>query len=334
MIQPDAVDRAQRTLDGHVTRTPLVVAPSLCHDGMEVRLKLETTQPVGSFKIRGAINAVANLSDRQRARGVVCASTGNHGRAVAYAARMLGARASVCVSSLVPQNKIEAIRQLGGEVRVYGNSQDEAQRLVDRLVAEEKMTEIPPFDHADVIAGQGTIGLELLEDWPEVDSILVGLSGGGLLGGIALAAKAIKPGIRVIGLSPRRCAAMAASLAAGEPVTVEERPTLADSLGGGVGEGNRYTLELVGNLMDELVLLSEAQIAAAMRYLFLSEAIVTEGAGAVGVAPLIDEGLQAQLGTALGHRVAIVVSGKNVDMDDFLQVIDSRHPLLRVDPRG
>jgi threonine dehydratase len=286
MIQPDAVDRAQRTLDGHVTRTPLVVAPSLCHDGMEVRLKLETTQPVGSFKIRGAINAVANLSDRQRARGVVCASTGNHGRAVAYAARMLGARASVCVSSLVPQNKIEAIRQLGGEVRVYGNSQDEAQRLVDRLVAEEKMTEIPPFDHADVIAGQGTIGLELLEDWPEVDSILVGLSGGGLLGGIALAAKAIKPGI------------------------------------------------LVGNLMDELVLLSEAQIAAAMRYLFLSEALVTEGAGAVGVAPLIDEGLQAQLGTALGHRVAIVVSGKNVDMDDFLQVIDSRHPLLRVDPRG
>jgi len=235
---------------------------------------------------------------------------------------------------LVPQNKIEAIRQLGGEVRVYGSSQDEAQRLVDRLVAEEKMTEIPPFDHADVIAGQGTIGLELLEDWPEVDAILVGLSGGGLLGGIALAAKAIKPGIRVVGLSPRRCAAMAASLAAGEPVAVEERPTLADSLGGGVGEANRYTLELVGNLMDELVLLSEAQIAAAMRHLFLHEALVTEGAGAVGVAPLIDEGLQGQLASALGHRVAIVVSGKNVDMNDFMQVIDSRHPLLRADPRG
>jgi threonine dehydratase len=284
--------------------------------GRDVRLKLETTQPIGAFKIRGAANALANLPDAQRARGVVCASTGNHGRAVAAAAARLGIAATVCLSRLVPDNKIAAIRALGADVRIVGDSQDDAQREVDRLVAEEGRTDIPPFDHPDVIAGQGTIGIELLEDFPDVDTVVVPLSGGGLIAGIACAIKAAAPGVRVIGVSQERGAAMQASLATGRPVEVVEEPTLADSLGGGIGLQNRFTFEMVRALVDDVVLVSEADIAAAMRRLFLEEGWVAEGAGAIGVALLAEPHL-----VRLGQRVAIVVSGRNIDMDRFLAIV-------------
>ncbi|MGB1111458.1 MAG: pyridoxal-phosphate dependent enzyme, partial [Gammaproteobacteria bacterium] len=229
-----AVLSAAPLVQRYAVRTPLIPAHSLGNAGREVRVKLESNQPVGAFKLRGVINALSHLSAEQLACGVVCASTGNHGRALAYGAKQMGGRASICMSSLVPENKVSAIRNLGADVRIHGNSQDEAQELVDELVRDQGMTEIPPFDHAHVLAGQGTIGLEIVQDWPEVDTILVGLSGGGLLSGIALAAKSIKPDIKVIGISPERGAAMAASLEAGKPVEVEELPTLADSLGGGI----------------------------------------------------------------------------------------------------
>lgn len=194
------------------------------------------------------------------------------------------------------------------------------------------MTEIPPFDHADVICGQGTIGLELFEAWPQVDTIMVGLSGGGLLGGIALAAKSINPDVRIVGLSPQRGAAMAASLAAGKETEVEELPTLADSLGGGIGTRNRYTFDLVKVYMDELILLTEAQIADAMRHLYFRESLVTEGAGAVGVAPLIEPALLDQLKQPLGRNIAIIVSGKNVDMHDFTALMRGEIPQTVVSP--
>ncbi|KEA63534.1 Threonine dehydratase, catabolic [Marinobacterium lacunae] len=321
------VFRARKALAGRITRTPLIPAFSLSGEGLEVRLKLETTQPTGAFKLRGAVNALANLETEQRARGVVCASTGNHGRALAWAAAQMGARATICMSSLVPENKVEAIRALNADVRIHGRSQDEAQALVERLVAEEGMVEIPPFDHRDVVAGQGTIGLEILEEWPEVDTLIVGLSGGGLLGGIALAAKAIKPDIRVIGVSPSRGAAMAASLSAGVPVEVEELPTLADSLGGGIGLKNRYTFELVQALMDDCVLLEEIEIARSMRHLYREEQLVAEGASTLGAALLLEPERRCQLGALLGRRIAIVVSGRNVDMDSFTAVVDGSHPV-------
>jgi threonine dehydratase len=155
-----------------------------------------------------------------RSRGVVCCSTGNHGRAVAHAARARGIAATVCLSALVPPAKVDAVAALGARVLRHGDSQDDAQREASRLVATEGLTEIPPFDHPDVIAGQGTIGLELLADRPDLGAILVPLSGGGLLAGIAVAVKALKPSVRVIGLSMDRGAAMAASLGAGRPVAV------------------------------------------------------------------------------------------------------------------
>ncbi|MCB1858827.1 MAG: hydroxyectoine utilization dehydratase EutB [Gammaproteobacteria bacterium] len=321
MLNLKQIYHARSRIAPHVTYTPLVPAPSLSNSNREVRLKLETTQPIGAFKLRGAINAVSQLNDNQKQKGVVCASTGNHGRAIAFAATRLGAKATVCMSSLVPDNKVQAIRALGADIRIHGNSQDEAQQLVEQLVAEHDMTEIPPFDHADVVCGQGTIALELFETWPQVDTILIGLSGGGLLGGIALAANSINPDVRIIGLSPQRGAAMAASLSAGKETEVEELPTLADSLGGGIGTHNRYTFDLVKTYMDDLILLTEQQIANAMRHLYYQEALVSEGAGAVGVAPLIEPALLDQLKQPLGRNVAIIVSGKNVDMRDFTSIM-------------
>ncbi len=311
----DAVYRARRAIAGTACRTPLVEAPRLSGDARTVKLKLETVQPVGSFKLRGAANALAALSEVERGRGVVCASTGNHGRALAYAAAKRGVTATVCVSALVPQNKLDALSAAGADLRIVGSSQDDAQAEVDRL-AETGVVEIPPFDHENVIAGQGTIGLETIEDDPDIDTVVVPLSGGGLIAGIAMAMKAVSPGVRVIGVSPARGAAMQASLAAGKPVTVAEEPTLADSLGGGIGLSNRHTFAMVRDLVDEVVLLSEEEIAGAMRALFLREGWVAEGAGAVGVALVLDPSR-----AELGERVAIVVSGRNIDMALFQQVI-------------
>ncbi len=322
MLTLQSIYEARGPVAEAALRTPLAPSASLSGRGRDVRLKLETIQPTGAFKIRGAANALARLSPEQAARGVVCASTGNHGRAVSHAAARRCVRAAVCLSELVPENKREAIRAAGGDLRVIGRSQDEAQREAGRLAAEEGLTEIPPFDHADVIAGQGTIGLEILEDWPQADTLVVPLSGGGLIGGIALAVKSASPAIRVIGVSMARGAAMQASLAAGHPVEVEEEASLADSLGGGIGLDNRFTYDLARRFVDEIVLLPETAIANAMRHLYRHEGLVTEGAAAVGAALLLDD-----FAERLGERIAIVVSGRNVDMALFQRVIAGENPL-------
>lgn len=319
LISLQSIYAARTAIAGTALRTPLVAAPALsARGGREIRLKLETTQPTGAFKIRGAANALARLDPADRQRGVICASTGNHGRAIAYAGGRLGVKATVCMSSLVPDNKVAAIRALGAEVRIVGSSQDEAQTEVDRLVAAEGWISIPPFDHPDVIAGQGTIGLELLEDFPELDTVVVPLSGGGLIAGIASAVKPAAPSVRIVGISMDRGAAMQASLKAGHPVDVVEEPSLADSLGGGIGLDNRFTFEIVRELVDDIVLIPETRIAAAMRALFVEEGWVAEGAGAIGLA-LLDE---PWLGS-LGEFVAIVVSGRNVDPHRFEEAIAS-----------
>lgn len=309
------VQAARAAIAGVAVRTPLVA--SRCLEGVTgqpVFLKLETLQPIGAFKIRGAANALSRLDEQRRARGVVCCSTGNHGRAVAYAARRLGIRATVCLSPLVPEVKVSAIAALGATVRRVGRSQDDAQVEVDRLVLEEGLTDIPPFDHPNVIAGQGTIALEILEDRPEIEEILVPLSGGGLIGGIALAAKALKPSIRIIGISMARGAAMQASLAAGCPVEVEELPTLADSLGGGIGLNNRWTFDLCRRLVDEVVLLDEAEIYRGMLMLLKQECLIAEGGAAVGHAALIAGKVK------LNGPAAIIVSGQNAPMEQVLAI--------------
>ncbi len=308
--------RARQRLRGHVLHTPLQHSPSLSgHTGGSVHLKLECRQTTGSFKLRGATNALLALDEAARARGVIAVSTGNHGRALAYAAHRLGVRAVICMSRLVPKNKVEAIRALGAEVHITGASQDEAEIEVARLVRDEGVTLVPPFDHADVIAGQGTVGLELLDDLPTVDTVLVPLSGGGLLAGTALALKSASPSIRVIGVTMERGCAMHASLQAGHPVQVEELETLADSLGGGIGLDNRYTFRMAQKLVDDVVLVSEEEIAAAIRHAYRMEQVIVEGSGAVGIAALLAGRVEAP-GTT-----AVLVSGANIDMELHRRIV-------------
>lgn len=302
------IEAAAARLSGRIRRTAMEPSPSLStHCGQPVHLKLEQQQFSGSFKFRGASNALLNLTEAEREAGVVGVSTGNHGRGLARAAAQAGVRCIVAMSELVPQNKVQAIREEGAEVLICGRSQDEAQREVDRLVA-EGMTMVPPFDNRHIIAGQGTLGLEILEELPELETILVQLSGGGLISGIAAAVKAKRPGCRVIGVSMQRGAAMQASIAAGHPVEVEELPTLADSLGGGIGLDNRYTFAMVRDLVDEIVLLNEAEIARGIHHCYWQERQIVEGAGAVGVAALLAGKAEAQ-----GPTVALL-SGGNIDM--------------------
>lgn len=307
----DDIREAAAVIDGIAWRTPLV--PCALDS---VMLKLESLQPIGAFKLRGAAYAISKLDDAQKARGVVCASTGNHGRAVAYAARRQGIRATVCLSTLVPDVKVNAIKALGAEVWRGGTTQEDAEREAGRLVTEEGWVDIPAFDHPDVIAGQGTIGLELFEDCPDLETLIVPMSGGGLIAGIAIAAKAIKPSVRVVGVTMDRGAAMAESLAAGRVVDVEELPTLADSLGGGI-PGNRYTFRLCQRFVDEAVLVTEQEIYRGMAAL-LKEGVIAEGGGAVGYAAVLAGKIEPVGPTA------IVVSGRNVDMTRLSDIAAGR----------
>lgn len=301
---------ARRRIEGRVTRTPLIESAALSRIAdTSVYLKLETMQPTGSFKLRGATNALVGLAERGHGR-VVTASTGNHGRAVAHAARALGMQAVVCMSALVPRNKVEAIDALGARVVIAGNSQDDAQVEALRLVREEGFVFVPPFDDMDVIAGQATIGVEIMESVPDAAAIVVPLSGGGLFSGVAFAAKRIRNDIAMIGVTMERGAAMHASLAAGRPVLADEVETLADSLGGGIGLDNRHTFALTRSLADNVVLLDEASIARGIVFAYREERLVMEGAAAVGIAAMLDGRIDVKRGP-----VVLVISGANIDMD-------------------
>jgi threonine dehydratase len=315
------VYRARRRLEGRVCRTPLIESTSLsalAHT--PVFLKLETVQPTGSFKLRGATNALASLAERGCAQ-VVTASTGNHGRAVAYAARALGVEATVCMSALVPGNKVDAVRALGARVRIVGKSQDEAEHEALRLAREEGFAYVPPFDDLNVIAGQATMGLEIVEALPDVANIVVPLSGGGLFAGVAFAAKGVNPAINVSGVTMERGAAMHTSLAAGRPVLVEEVESLADSLGGGIGLENRHTFAFTRELIDTAVLLEEAAIARGIVHAYRHERLVIEGAAAVGIAAVLDSRLDAE--KLRRGPLVLVISGANIDMDQHRRIIDA-----------
>lgn len=307
---------ARERIAGKIERTPTVPSRSLSqHLDAPVYLKLEHRQTTGAFKLRGASNAIASLTEEEKARGVVAASTGNHGRALAYAARLQGIHATICMSRLVPQNKLDEIRRLGAEIRIVGNSQDDAQQEVERLVAEDGLIMLPPFDHPAIVAGQGTLGLEIIEQVPDAALVLVPLSGGGLAAGVAAAVKGVSPATKVMGVSMARGAAMKASLDAGHPVLVEELPTLADSLGGGIGLDNRLTFSMCRDLLDDVILLSEGEIATGIRHAYEQEREIVEGAGAVGIAAVLAGKVRASGPTVL------VLSGRNIDMTLHRKII-------------
>ncbi len=316
-IQLQDIYLARRTIRPYCMRTCAVPSDRLSAiTGGHVFLKLETLQPIGAFKIRGASNKIARLSLQERKRGVITASTGNHGRAVAFIARQMGIPATICISEEVPANKVEAIRALGARTEIYGSSQDDAFDKAAELQRQEGVILVHPFDDPDIIAGQATIGLELIEDIPDLDAVVVPLSGGGLISGIALALKKINPSIKVIGVSMSRGPVMYHSLKANKPILLAEEDTLADSLRGGIGLDNQYTFGIVKNFVDDLLLVSEADIAAAMAFLFTEHRLVVEGAAAVGVAALMTR----QAGAA-GENTAVIISGNNIQIPQFLSAV-------------
>lgn len=308
---------ARQRIDRLAMRTPVIDSEELsARVGSAVFLKLENAQRTGSFKIRGAANKLGALDADERSRGVITVSSGNHGRAVAHVAHEMGIRAVVCMSNRVPANKVESIRRWGAEVVLHGESYDAAERRALELQREEGLTMIPPFDDPLIIAGQGTIGLELLADLPELDTVVVPLSGGGLLSGIALVLKAADPSIRTIGVSMDRAPVMVQSLKAGHPIAMEEEPTLADALAGGIGLGNKYTFRLIQAYVDETALVTEEEIAEAMAFAFEHHHLIVEGGGAVALAAvLFDRAPQ------LGRKVVVLLSGGNVDTPVLVEIL-------------
>ena len=328
-ISPADVEVARKRISGIARRTPLLPSADLSgRTGAGVFLKLETMQDTGAFKIRGAANAILALDEESRRRGVVTYSTGNHGRAVAHVASRLGIPATVCVSRQVPPGKIEALERTGCEVRIHGSSQDEAAELAHRLECEEGLSVIDPINDRHVIAGQGTSGLEIIEDLDDVDSVIVPLSGGGLISGIALAVKRHRPNCRVFGVSMDRGAAMHASQRAGHPVLVPEVESLADSLQGGILLDNRYTFALVRDLVDDILLVDEEQIARAMAWAFWRERLVLEGAAATPIAAVLHCPPEA-----LGERTALVLTGNAVDGARLLDLAQLHRPVIE-EPGG
>ena len=316
-VSLDDVRRARRRIAGLAVETPLVPSTALSERlGIEIRLKLEPSQPTGAFKLRGAANAILSLDADARGRGVVAQSSGNHGRAVAWVARELGIPATVFVPSSVPAGKIERIRELGAELVETPGGHDDSIRRALTFAREADRTFLPPFDHPQVVAGQGTVALELLAQWPEVDSIVIPLSGGGLLSGMAIVGRALRPEIELVGVSMASGAAMIASVEAGRMVGVEETPTLADALAGELPLDNRYTFPICRDLVDRLETVEEEEIRQAMGWAFRREGMAIEGGAAVVIAWLL-----AGRRSTGRRRLALVLSGDNIERRRLLDLI-------------
>jgi threonine dehydratase len=309
-ITLEDVRAAARTLQGVAVRTPLVELAALtARAGVPVLLKCEQLQPIGAFKIRGAYNAVSRAAG-MGAPGVVTQSSGNHGQAIAYAARAFGLRAVVVMPASAPQIKVDGVRRHGGEVLFAGAVRSlEQQQRAEEIQRGEGLVMIPPYDHPDVMAGQGTCGLELVEQCPEVGTVVVPVSGGGLLAGISVAVTGVKPSVRVVAVEPEGAAKLSAALAAGAPLTLDRTESIADGLlTRSIG---RLTFPIIQRVVREVVRVSDTEIAGALRFLYREAGLRVEPSGAVSTAAILAGRLRPT-----GPTVA-VVSGGNVDPDLF-----------------
>lgn len=319
-LLPDAITlkhiwEAKKRISPLVSKTPLVLSKGF-DNSHQTYLKLENLHETGAFKMRGAANKLLSLTSKEKERGVATFSTGNHGLAVAYVAQKLGIKAVICVSNRVPKAKINRLKRLGAEVKVVGNSQDDAEQFCYSLEEKYGLTVVKPFDDPDVIAGQGTIGLEILEDIPEIETAIIPVSGGGLFAGIAYVLKQYHPDIHVIGVSMEHSAVMYESLKRNKPVILEESDTLADSLLGGIGLDNRYTFTMVKELVDDFVLVSEEEIATGMRYIAEEHKMIVEGAAATGVAAILSRKVNVA-----NKKCVTIVTGNNVDMSVIKSIL-------------
>jgi threonine dehydratase len=295
----------------HIKHTPLLTSRQLSErSGFDVRLKAEMFQRVGSYKIRGPLNKFALMPEEQKRRGVVCSSAGNHAQGVALAAQIHGIRAVVCMAANATPAKVAATRGYGAEVVLHGTIWDEANEKAKELVRTEGLTYVHPFDDEQLIAGQGTLGLEVVTDWPQLDAIVVPIGGGGLISGVAMAVKSHNPAIRVIGVESSDGPAMQRSIRAGQLETIECR-TIIDGLR--VRRVGEINFDVVQRFVDDIVALPDRDIFDAMIWVMERCKLVVEGAAAAPVAAL----LHGLIALPAGSRVVAVLSGGNVNLDQL-----------------
>ena len=309
MVTLGDIVRAGQRLAPHLTPTPLEEA---LDPGAKVWFKLENANKTHSFKIRGALNALLSLNDEARAQGIIAASSGNHAGAVSYAASLSGASAQILMPKTTPKKKVENVRRYGAEAVLFGDNYDEAEAEALRRASEGR-TWISPYNDPCVIAGAGTIGVEILAQLPDVKRVIVPVSGGGLIAGVATAVKEIDPAVEVVGVNAKSAPAMYNVFQGDDRPQVWD--TLAEALSGDIEDGS-ITLPICRRYVDEMVLVSEEQIAAAMRFMLEVGGWVVEGGGAVGVAALLHDVVPRD-----GRTTAVVVSGGNVDLDVLRRVI-------------
>jgi threonine dehydratase len=293
----------------HVHRTPLMTSRTLGEEtGFDVRLKAELFQRTGSYKIRGPLVRLSRLTQEERDRGVVCSSAGNHAQGVALAAAMLGVRAVVCMAENATPSKIAATKGYGAEVVLEGSIWDDADRKARELVVSEGFTYVHPFDDVDLISGQGTVGVEILEDWPEAEIVVVPIGGGGLISGVSAAVKQERPAVRIVGVESADGPAMKTSVEAGELVTLEHCDTIIDGLR--VKRVGELTFDLVQRFVDEIVAVPDTAIFENVLWTMAHTKLVVEGAAAAPVAALREGLVDAPAGT----KVVCVLSGGNIDL--------------------
>ena len=315
MLNLNDFKKAHESISPYIKYTPLIHSLELSKN-LDVYLKLECLQVTGSFKLRGATNKLLNLTNEQKNKGVIAVSTGNHGKGVAHAAKQIGIKSTIFMSNMVPEHRKKAIESLGAKVEIIGNNSDEADLYAREFAKKHNITLVHPFDDLDVIAGQGTVGLEMLEAMPDIDSVIIPTSGGGLIGGIALAIKLQKPNVKVIATSMKRGPSMYESLKAGKPVDVKEEETLADCLGGSIGLENQYTFGICKDVIDDFILIDEPKIAEGIKFNFEKHKLVTEGAAATSIMAVKD-----QLSSHFGKNTICLLCGGNIDSELFGKII-------------
>jgi threonine dehydratase len=317
-ITAEAVERAAADLGRYLLPTPLQYSRAFtAKAGCHVHLKIETTQPIRAFKVRGALNKILRLHPEQRSVGVITASAGNHGQGVAYGAQVFGVPATVYVPDTANQLKVEAIKRLGARVVSAGRVYQEAYLEARREQEATQATFVHAFDDPDVIAGQGSIGVELRADVPEMDTVLVPVGGGGLISGIAVYLKSVLPHVRVIGVEPAGADAMTRSLAAGHIVQLDRVATSADGLA--ASAPGRLTFELAQRYVDEMIVVEESELMRAIRLYFEWEHLLAEPAGAAALAALL-----YHYRPAPQERVVLVLSGANITDEVMLQALKAR----------
>jgi threonine dehydratase len=310
----DDVVRARQRLGAAVRRTPLEAVRWLgAERGQPTFFKLECWQTTGSFKLRGAMARLSTLSPGEAERGVLTASAGNHGLAVAHGAERLGLRATIVVPESASRAKVEAIRRYPVTLLQRGASYDAAERAARALAQQTGATFVSPYNDPEVIAGQGSVGLEILEDEPGLEAIVVPVGGGGLLAGVLVAAKALNPAVKVYGAEAEASPSMLRALQAGRIVAIAEAPTVADGLAGNI-EPDSMTFPIIAELVDAIIPVSEAAIRQAVVRVARHEHLIIEGAAAVAVAALADRRLA-------GRRAAAVVTGRNIDLELFARLV-------------